>query len=299
MDTPQNNAAQISAYPSSDEITLDHRPLLHPLFKAHPHGISEFTFANIRLFRKAHNYRVSRLEDGTIFIIGSDANVRFFMLPFGIPAKASLEKLFADFAYMKAASETDAHQMTALGYAATEDTDNFDYLYLRKEQADLSGRRFHKKKNLVNLFLSTYKCEALPLIDTNVRDAFEILDGWLARHDGRGDYDAAKEALVAMETLALCGGIFHVNGKGAAFILGEELTADTFVIHFEKSTGEYPGLLQHLNRSFAQILPPKYVYINREQDLGDEGLRRSKQSYRPVGYVKKYKISPIKPYSAA
>lgn len=291
MDKTQTGTAQISLYPSSDRITLGHRPLLHPLFKAHQQGISEFTFANIRLFRKTHHYRVSRLEDGTVFIIGSDADVPFFMLPFGMPAKETLERLFADFTYMKCVGETVALQMTALGCTVKEDIDNFDYLYLRKELAELSGRRFHKKKNLVNLFLSTYSCEAKPLVEANVNDAFEILDHWLAEHGEAGDYDAAKEALVYMETLALCGGVFYVNGVGAAFILGEELTADTFVIHFEKAAGGYHGLLQYLNRSFAELLPSNYVYINREQDLGDEGLRHSKQSYRPVGFVKKYRVS--------
>lgn len=291
MSNADTDTARISVYPSSDEIIIGHRPLLHPLFKGRQQGISEFTFANIWLFRKTHRYRVSRLKDSAVFIIGSDADVRFFMLPFGAPKEENLPKLFADFAYMKCAGEADATRMTALGYTVTEDSNNFDYLYLRKELAELSGRRFHKKKNLVNLFLSTYSCDVKPLVEANVKDALEVLDGWLTEHGEAGDYEAAKEALVNMETLALCGGIFYVNGVGAAFILGEELTADTFVIHFEKARGGYHGLLPYLNRSFAELLPAKYVYVNREQDLGDEGLRHSKQSYRPVGFVKKYKVS--------
>lgn len=289
---------RISIYPSSDEITIAHRPVLAPLFKTHQQGISEFTFANIWLFRKTHNYRVSKLKDDTVIIMGTDNGVSFFMLPFGIPDKGLFERLLGDFAYLKCASEAAALQMTQLGCVVIEDTDNFDYFYLRKELAELSGRRFHKKKNLVNLFLSTYSCETRPLVEANTKDAFNILDRWLVEHGTPGDYDAAKDAVTYMETLALCGGVFYVNGVGAAFILGEELAEDVFVIHFEKAVGGYHGLLQYMNRSLAELLPPKYVYINREQDLGDAGLRHSKQSYRPVGFVKKYKVSAKKKETA-
>jgi len=102
----------------------------------------------------------------------------------------------------------------------------------------------------------------------------------------------AKEALERMDELQLCGGIYYVDGKPAAYILGEEIAeGKTFVIHFEKAVGEYKGLYQFINQSFAAILPEKYTYINREQDLGDEGLRQAKLTYRPVGFIKKYRAA--------
>ncbi|MBI5886865.1 MAG: DUF2156 domain-containing protein [Deltaproteobacteria bacterium] len=298
MDKTGGNVARISLYPSSDEITLGLRPLLHPLFKAHQRGISEFTFANIRLFRGTHNYRLSRLSNDTLVITGADAEGPFFMLPFDLPPEDSLASLFKDAAYMKCADEATAALMTRLGYRAVEDRANFDYLYLRSDQAELAGRRFHKKKNLVNAFLAAYSCEAKPLIEANVKDALRLLDMWLAEHGAPGDYEAAKEALVNMEALSLCGGIFYVNGEAAAFILGEELGPDVFVIHFEKGVGDYHGLLQYANHRFAEMLPAKYVYINREQDLADAGLRHSKESYRPAGFVKKFRVFPDRPDAA-
>jgi len=290
MDKTGINGVRVSLYPASDEITLGHRPLLHPLFKAHQQGISEFTFANILLFRGTHNYRLSRLASGPLVITGADAEGPFFMLPFGLPPEGTLAGLLEGTAYMKCASSAVAEQMARRGCRVAEDRANFDYIYLRSEQAELAGRRFHKKKNLVNAFLATYSSEARPLVEANVKDALGLLDRWLAAHGAHGDYEAAKEALFNMEALALCGGIFYVNGEVAAFILGEELAPDVFVIHFEKGAGDYHGLLQYANHRFAEMLPAKYVYINREQDMADAGLRLSKESYRPVGFVKKFKI---------
>lgn len=292
------SAERVSLYPATDEITLAHRPLLQPLFKTHQQGISEFTFADIWLFRKTHNYRITRLADGLLFFIGRDVDKPFFIMPFGLPPKETLDALFTRFVFMKCASETVAAGMSGLGYEVVLDAANFDYLYLREEQSELAGRRFHGKKNLVNLFLSTYSCEARPLLETNVNDALIVLDDWLSERDEPGDYEAAKEALLNMDELALSGAIFDVDGRPGAYVLGEELSPEVFAIHFEKGLTRHKGLLQYVNRSFAGILPSKYRFINREQDLGDVGLRHSKQSYRPVGFVKKYRVSKKIPSNA-
>ena len=95
-----------------------------------------------------------------------------------------------------------------------------------------------------------------------------------------------------MEELQLCGGIYYVDGQPVAYSLGEELArGKSFVIHFEKAVSEYKGLWQFVNQAFASILPDKYETVNREQDLGNEGLRKAKLSYKPVGFVKKYRAT--------
>ena len=97
-----------------------------------------------------------------------------------------------------------------------------------------------------------------------------------------------------MEALQLCGGIFYVDEEPVAYTLGEEVAQGRmFVIHFEKAVlkKEYAGIYQYVNQVFTAILPDKYELINREQDLGDPGLRQAKESYRPVGFVKKYRAA--------
>ena len=120
-------------------------------------------------------------------------------------------------------------------------------------------------------------------------DALEILEAWKDEHDSLGDYVAAREALEKSEELQLCGGIYYADGRPAAFSLGEELARGTsFVIHFEKALNRYKGLYQFVNQAFASISSDPYTTLNREQDLGQEGLRHAKLSYRPIGFVEKY-----------
>ncbi len=270
---------------------MEQRPALHPRFQDLPDGISELTFANIYLFRHVHQYRVARLEGDLVLIVGEDAEP-FFILPFGLPPRQTLDELFERYRVAKCCSSSQADRLAGMGYRVREDRDNFDYLYRREDMVSLSGRKFHRKKNLVNLFLRNNACTARPLLAEHTGDALRILDGWRHRQETAGDYDAAREAIEKMEQLQLCGGIFYVNDEPVAYSLGEELAGGRmWVTHFEKAIDDerYKGIYQHINQAFVSILPEKYEMINREQDLGDPGLRQAKESYRPSGFVRKYK----------
>lgn len=266
------------------------REFLHPRFRALGPEVSEFTFANLYLFRRAHGYTVSLLPDGNPVFAGGAGEESFFMLPFGLPEKDILDGLFRRFSFMKCAGEAEARALEAYGCAIFEDPDNFDYLYSREELSHLSGRKFHRKKNLVNFFTWRYEHGEEPLTEEHINDARAVLEAWKdAQEDGHGDYDAAKEALTLCEDLQLCGSIYYVEGKPAAYIMGEELNPSTFVIHFEKGVPGIKGLLQFVNMHFSSLLPDRYRFINREQDLGEEGLRHAKMSWRPVERVKKFR----------
>ena len=281
----------IKDYPELTVPILQMREILHRLFQKLPDGISEFTFANIYLFRDRHKYQIAKLPDDLFVITGREQDKPFFMLPFGLPEKDTLDRLFGDMFELKGLSENQAKKLAEMGYSITEDRDSFDYLYLRRELAELTGRKFHKKKNLVNTFIQNHRYVGRPLLAEYTEEALDILETWRTQRQEPGDYDAAKEALEQMEYLQLCGGIYYVNDEPIAYSLGEELACgESFVIHFEKAikAGQYRGIYQFVNQAFTAILPDKYVTVNREQDLGEPGLRQAKESYRPVGFVKKY-----------
>jgi hypothetical protein len=283
----------IARYPDLCEVTLEQRPALHPRFYALSDGMSELTFANIYLFRRAHRYRLAQLAGGLLLIVGEDTEP-FFVLPFGLPGRQTLDELFDRYGVSKCCSPSQAQQLAAMGYRIWEDRDNFDYLYRREDLVTLSGRKFHRKKNLVNLFLRSNTCMARPLLAEYVGDALRILDAWRYQQEKAGDYEAAREALENMDPLQLCGGIFYVNDEPAAYSLGEELLQGrVWATHFEKAVDDarYRGLYQYVNQAFVSVLPEKYELINREQDLGDPGLRQAKESYRPAGFVKKYRAA--------
>ncbi len=283
----------IKEYPESSSLSLDQRPLLHPRFQRLTEGMSELTFAGLYLFRETHQYQVSRAGDEVFIITGMDAEP-FFILPFELPPENVLNSLFDRHRTMKAVSASQAERLARMGCRVWEDRDNFDYLYAREKLATLSGRKLHRKKNLVNLFLRNNVCIAKPLLEEYAGAALQILEQWRTQQGISGDYAAAREAIEKMKVLQLCGGIFYVNEQPVAYTLGEELAQGRmFVIHFEKAVlkKEYAGIYQYVNQAFTTVLPDQYERINREQDLGDPGLRQAKESYRPVDFVKKYRAA--------
>ena len=158
----------------------------------------------------------------------------------------------------------------------------------------------------MNYFTGAYSCEGRPLINELAGDAINVLEEWrigkgghsplggLSPLEGATDYEAAKEAIARMEGLQLCGGVYYVGGRPVAYALGEEIKEDTFVLHFAKAVSGYKGLMQFVIQSFSTLLPKKYTYINMEQDLGNEGLRKFKESYRPAGFIKKCRVMPAR-----
>lgn len=285
----------ITKYPEFKPISLKMRQELHSHFSALKDGISEFTFSNLYLFRKTYNYQISRLSENSYVISGEKNSERFFMLPDGIPEQELLGGLFKNHDYVKciAGSHSDAKRvfLEQWNYCISEDRDNFDYLYLRKDLAHLAGKKYHKKRNLVNAFINNYKYEEKLLIPDLIDDAFTVLKEWQKNRNGNGDFEAAKEALEKKDILGLCGYVYYVDGVPSAYVLGESICdKKCFVVHFEKALNLYKGLYQFINRAFASILPNQCKYINREQDLGDPGLRQAKMTYRPCGFIKKYRI---------
>ncbi len=280
----------IALWPSASAIDISLRPILLPHFSALKTGISEFTFANIFLFQKVHHYRITDLGEGLFMIIGRDGEESFFMLPFSLPGSSAMDRLFEEFSFMKNASPAQAATLGSMGYLVKEDKDNFDYIYLREGLARLEGRKFHRKRNRVRGFTARYECLSEPLSAHTLDDALLVLEGWRGDNEGYGDYGPAKVALSHMDELGLMGYVYYVEGKPVAYAMGEAMPGEYFAVHFEKGLPGYAGLMQFVNQSFAGALPEACRFINREQDLGIEGLRRAKLSYRPDDFIKKYRI---------
>jgi hypothetical protein len=285
---------KIPCYPDFTPLSIELQDELHPRLSLTADGVSEYTFAGLYLFRKQYGYRVSRGPDGAFIISGEEKGKKFFMTPCAAPEWKILQGLLETHDYWKGISDSvlipKREGLEERGIVITEDRDNFDYLYLRGDLAELSGKKYHKKRNLVNAFLTAYPDHAeKPLTPEQVPGALAVLDRWREDKEAEGDYPAAREALELFGTLALRGAVYYVQGRPVGWCLGESLARGrSFAIHFEKGIDEYKGIYQFINQSFAASLPAYFTHINREQDLGDEGLRQAKMTYRPAGFVRKY-----------
>jgi len=290
----------IPLFPDFTPVTIDLKNEMQNELSLVPDGVSEFTFAGLFLFRKRYQYRVSALEDRTLIISGvqpphapGDEEKKFFLTPRAAPDRLIIKELFQNHDYWKNIPESvlapGRKNFEEWGIEITEDRDNFDYLYLRTELAELPGKKYHKKRNLVAQFLKLYTHEEKPLTAELVPDARVILDYWQACRFGEADFKACSEALDLFTELGLEGMLFYVDGKPVGWCLGEAIAQGRiFTIHFEKAIEDYKGIYQFMNQTFASALPESISLINREQDLGDEGLRQAKMTYRPEDFVRKY-----------
>jgi hypothetical protein len=284
----------IPCYPEFTPVTLELKDDLHPRLSLTRDGVSEFTFANLYLFRRRYHYMVAMGPEESFIISGERDGKRFFMTPCASPGREILERLFDSHDYWKNIPESviaaERENLERWGIQTSEDRDNFDYLYLRSDLAELGGKKYHKKRNLVSAFNNAYPSHGInPLRGDLVPDAFTVLERWKRDKGEDGDYAAAREALELYGILNLKGSVFYVDEKPAGWCLGESVAKGrSFAVHFEKALDEYKGIYQYMNQAFAVSLPRFFTWINREQDLGDPGLRQAKETYRPCGYVKKY-----------
>lgn len=276
-------------------MKLKHRELLNDRLKAVETSISEYSFPNLYLFREVHDYEV--ITDGDIFIRGRTYDGFTCIMP-----TSDLRPMNYDFikGLMREVDFLFPIPEDWLSFFDPEECDfscregDRDYVYTVEKMSTYPGRKLHKKRNLLRQFEDTYRHDAKPLTGALLADAAFILREWQAESDteeSQTDFRPCLEALDLHEELALCGGIYFAEEEPAGFMLGEELNKDTFAVHFAKARRKFKGIYQYMYSSFARILPPKYTYLNFEQDLEKDVLKLAKASYMPDLMLKKMRVS--------
>ena len=178
------------------------------------------------------------------------------------------------------------------------DPGSFDYVYEIDKLAELSGRKYHGKKNHLNRFLEAYPDYKSEVIDGgNLAEVRAMADAWYKERlaaDPNADFAmemaALERAFSHLGELALDGLCIRAGGRIIAFTLGSRLSPDTLDVHFEKAAADAPGAYPAINYEFARYIREKYPeirYLDREEDMGIEGLRRAKKSYHPYRMVEK------------
>ena len=182
-------------------------------------------------------------------------------------------------------------------FSYTLDPGDFDYIYTVEKLTGLHGKKLHGKRNHINSFLRNYPdYEYYTITDEHIDACLAVARYWVEKHDvlqpdlaeeHAYEYNIIRKALANRKKLQMTGGIIYVNNFPSAFTLGEPLTADTFDVHFEKADDSIDGIYPMINQSFVTHELQAYTYVNREEDLGLPGLRKSKMSYVPDILYKK------------
>lgn len=233
------------------------------------------------------------VSDDTLFsLIEEDAAARGEQLRIMVPSEAAIAELrgrYPDFGFFYQRSHSD-------------------YIYSREELESLHGKKFQPKRNHVNKFKASYDYSYSSLSANDRIECFELLRRWretrLAEPDVPDSFvkelDKEEAGIAAafdnFEALGIIGGALRVNGRIVAFTYGSALSEDTICVHIEKGDESYEGVFAAINQQFVEHLPENFKFVNREDDLGLQGLRRSKESYHPVRILNKYigvRMTPV------
>jgi hypothetical protein len=277
-----------------EKLGLHHKDLLVPRLKAARTALSEYTFANLYLFRRNHDYEV--VQDREIFIKGVSYDGRTYLMPtvdVRVLDPQRLRDLLQGVDFLFPVPEEWLIAFDLDDFDISFEEGDADYLFTVAKMSTLGGRKLHKKRNLLKQFLEMHTHDARPLTNDKLDEARFVLDDWLRSSEmnpADTDFGPCLEALDRYEELVLCGGIYYADNEPAGFVLGEEVNEDTFVLHFAKARTKFKGVYQYMFNTFAKILPPKYKYLNLEQDLDKENLRVFKSSYVPDAMLRKARV---------
>ncbi|MBQ7106941.1 MAG: GNAT family N-acetyltransferase [Clostridia bacterium] len=188
-------------------------------------------------------------------------------------------------------------------YFIYEVRDAAEYIYKQSDLAELSGKKYHSKRNHISAFTKKFNWQYEDLSDINKEDFLMMSDEWYADNPQKVNAETMVERngihflVQNMSKFSVSGGLIRIDGKVVAITLGAAINENVFDVMFEKAFSDYPGAYAVINREFARRI--KHELINREEDLGIEGLRKAKLSYKPHQLLRKYIAVPISIYNSS
>lgn len=281
------------------QISLSDKKDIDSVFYGNTYRACDFSFTNLYAWNAKFQTTFAIIQE-TIFLRFKDSNGQiYYMMPIGkMPLKQAFDLIIKD-----AKEKNIPFQMKGVSarmweaiqkeipdkFSYVSDRDNDEYIYLSEKLIKLSGKKLQSKRNHINRFKADNPdWEYFPLISRKeLNECISMLDKWEDEATPRiekslkYDYIATKIMLEEFEYLQLRGGAIKVNGKIVAFTIGEPLTTDTFVVHVEKAFTEMNGAYTIINQQFIEHEASEFKYINREEDMGVENLRKAKMSYYP------------------
>lgn len=252
--------------------------------------LSEYTFANLFAWRNSYRLAVSRFEDAFILQAMIKGQTRY-MLPLGTAVPQSIiERLIAathqEFIRIPAPAALFFKDHASI--QVVPDRDNADYVYTAQSLIELKGSRYDGKRNLIKNFKKKYQFAYLPL-DSRTRDAwYDFEKRWCITKDCdsvenlQHEREAFHEMLKYYDAFNLSGGALSIDGEIRAVALGGMLNKDMLVMHILKADPQITGLYQTMLNEYLRRHGSAVSTVNLEQDLGIDGLRKSKLSYHPL-----------------
>lgn len=298
-------------------LTPSHYSTLLPFFDNQVHRLCYYSLSAFICWDSPVSYPVWTI-DKDLLLIGirhtEDSSKDYLYLPLAkgrlVPPdqlKDLAEKHGFTHFHLVPGEYVAAHDIQVLNqsFQVLEDEDLADYIYKTEDLAELKGKKYSKKRNLINQFLKSHvdqnRVEIHDMTRNDIPECIALLNWWSEDRDVFSspnpwsvmEHHAAFNAISTIETLGYKGVVLRIDGEVKAFGLGSMLTKNLGGFHFEKADSNIKGLYQYFDRQCVRRLFQGVPFINKECDMGEPGLRQSKRSYYPVDYVRAFELKLI------
>lgn len=275
--------------------TLEDREWIQEIYRCSGYRGAEYTFANLYLW--SYFYGEVCRYNGMLCQRLNFEDVHQYIYPAGCgDPKIVLDLLWEDsrqkgcpFVVRSLTRDTMATMQTLYpgSFTYEENRNAFDYLYHIDTLADLTGKKYQAKRNHINRFVERYPgWYTEEITEDNITVCMELSEKWFGLHEDYGDKRALDKAFANFRALHFEGILLYAEtGRAVGFSMGNRISQDTFDVNFEKAFADVQGAYPMVNREFARRIRqihPDITYLNREDDMGLEGLRKSKESYHPI-----------------
>ncbi len=286
------------------EITIEDKELLERYTLGSSIRNCDLCFANIFCWQPTYKSALAIIDNFLVIRFNIEGGEKLgYMQPIGIDGSLNFAHIIPQLA-QDAHANNDRLRIIGItkdGYESLKEAYNGDfalhsdpnfedYIYSRESLCNLSGKKLQPKRNHINQFLKLYgeRYEYRELRPNLFERCLELDRKWRDTHDESPERSALERAFQNFDKLGLKGGVLFVDNKIVAFTYGSPINSETFCIHVEKASTEIIGSYTMINRLFAKTIHENFTLINREEDLGIEGLRRAKLSYHPTSRTEKY-----------
>ena len=280
------------------KIELCDKEKLNRFLKHSDELTCELSFVNLLVWQSIYN-NCYCIENDTLFLKSCDNNIATYSLPFG-DMQSGMQRLIEhcgklpDIWAQGGKRFDEFKKLYGKFYDIYESRNEFDYIYNSSDLINLSGKKYHSKRNHISAFSKQYKWHYEEITAQNMANVKACAEKWYGQYGDNLDEELQSEKrgvelmLNNMTELDVQGGAIVVDNNVVAFTLGSSINEQVYNIFVEKAIVRYETAYTIINREFAARNAKNHKYINREDDLGIEGLRRSKLSYKPEILLPKY-----------
>ena len=288
-------------------VSLADREPIRQKLAAEPRQGCEYAFGNI--FSYSAKYPIFVAETGGCFLtkcVVKDTD--YYCFPVGGDKEVAVREMIETIE--QSGRKYEVYGMTAADAAILEaafpgrfpiapERDSFDYVYLREDLVSLAGKKYQSKRNHIAFFTRNYRWSYERITPVTIPECIAMSEQWLENNKNEFHDDLVEElamirkAFANFEALGLVGGLLRVDGQVVAYTMGEPVTDEMFCIHIEKAFADVRGAYPMINQTFVREELSAYRYINREDDVGHDNLRRAKLSYHPAFFVEKYEMRTV------